>query len=69
MSRKTTVYLSDELRKAVKREALLRGSSQSEVIRQAIATAVVRPRPHGGLIEAKPFAGCAEHLLSGFGQR
>ncbi len=69
MNRKTTVYLPDELKKAVEREAQLRGISESEVIRQAIAAAVVRPRPQAGLIEAKPFAETAEQLLSGFGQR
>lgn len=69
MNRKTTIYLSDELKEAIEREAQLRGSSEAEVIRQAITAAVVRPRPHPGLIEAKPFADRAEQLLSGFGER
>ena len=66
---KTTVYLPEEPKKAVERDAQLRGSSESELIRQATAAAVVRPLPHAGLIEAKPFAEGAEQLLPGFGQR
>lgn len=69
MSRKTTIYLSDELKEAVEREAQLRGSSEAEVIRQAITAAVARPRPRPGLIEAEPFADRTEQLLSGFGER
>ncbi len=49
MSTKTTIYLPDELKAAVEREAKLRGSSEAEVIREAIAAAVTRPRPKGGL--------------------
>jgi predicted transcriptional regulator len=69
MNRKTTIYLSDELKQAVEREAQVRGSSEAEVIRQAITAAVARPRPRPGLIEAEPFADRSEKLLSGFGQR
>ena len=47
MSVKTTIYLPDELKAAVEREAKLRGSSEAEVIRGAIAAAVTRPRPGG----------------------
>ena len=69
MNRKTTVYLSDQLKEAVEREALRRGSSEAEVIRQAIAAAVARPRPRPGLIEAEPFADHTEQHLTGFGER
>lgn len=69
---KTTVYLPDELRDAVRREARRRGSSDAEVIREAIAAAVgsggVRPR--AGLFDSG--ASIAEDLdrhLEGFGSR
>ncbi len=69
MSRKTTIYLPDELKRAVEREARRRGESEAEVIRRAIAAAVARPRPRGGLIEAEPFAHRTDELLAGFGER
>ena len=39
---KTTVYLPDELKRAVTRTAQGRGISEAAVIREAIASAVVR---------------------------
>lgn len=69
MSRKTTVYLSDELKVAVEREARRRGASEAEVIRQAIAAAVTAPRPRSGFLDAEPIAERTEELLAGFGER
>ncbi len=66
MSRKTTIYLPDELKRAVEREAARRGESEAEVMRSAIAAAVSRPSPRGGLFDAKPFAERADELLAGF---
>ncbi|MGI8516864.1 MAG: CopG family transcriptional regulator [Acidimicrobiia bacterium] len=69
MARKTTIYLSDDLKEAVEREARRRGFSEAEVIRAAIAAATTHPRPHPGLFESEPFAENANQLLSGFGER
>lgn len=69
MSHKTTVYLPEELKAALAREARRRGSSEAEVIRQAIALAVTSPRARAGFLDAEPFAERADELLSGFGER
>lgn len=69
MAKKTTVYLPDDLKAAVEREARRRHVPEAEVIRQAIATAVTRPRPQAGIIDGEPFAEQAEELLVGFGER
>jgi predicted transcriptional regulator len=66
---KTTIYLPEELKRAVEREARRRRSSEAEVIRQAIAQAVARPRPRAGIVDAEPFAERADELLAGFGDR
>lgn len=69
MTRKTTIYLSEELKSAVEREARRRGSSEAEVIRQAVAAAVAAPRPNAGFLDAEPFAARVDELLAGFGER
>jgi len=69
MTTKTTIYLPDDLKRGVEREARRRGESEAEVIRRAIAAAVVRPRPRNGIIDAEPFAGRVEEMLGGFGER
>lgn len=69
MPQKTTIYLPEDLKGAVESEARRRGVSEAEVIRQAIAEAVRRPRPQPGIVDAEPFADRVEELLSGFGQR
>lgn len=69
MSQKTTVYLPDDLKAAVESEARRRGLPEAEVIRQAIADAVRRPRPRAAIIEGESFAEQAEDLLAGFGER
>jgi len=69
MTKKTTIYLPDELKRAVEREAARRGESEAEVIRSAIALAVARPRPLGGFISIEPIANRVEELLIGFGER
>lgn len=69
MSTKTTVYLPDELKRGVEREARRRGESEAEVIRRAIATAVMRPQPRAGIVAAEPFADRVDKLLDGFGLR
>jgi predicted transcriptional regulator len=69
MTRKTTIYLPDELKAALERTAAPRGQSEAEVIRQAVAAAVERPRPTAGLFDAEPFADRVDELLAGFGRR
>ncbi len=69
MITKTTIYLPDDLKRGVEREARRRGESEAEVIRRAIAAAVARPRPRNGIIDAEPFAGRVEEMLGGFGER
>lgn len=69
---KTTIYLPDELKAAVKRMAQRRGVSEAEVIRESIRTAVgdARPAPHGGLYSgSEPIARRVDELLDGFGER
>ncbi|MDQ2782758.1 MAG: ribbon-helix-helix domain-containing protein [Actinomycetota bacterium] len=68
-SRKTTIYLPDDLKAAVERAARARGSSEAEVIRAAIADAVDAPAPTGGFLDAEPFAARVDELLDGFGER
>jgi hypothetical protein len=71
---KTTVYLPDELKRAVARIAAESGRSEAQVIREAIgalARSVERPRPSGGLFDGGG-DGLARHVdeaLAGFGER
>jgi predicted transcriptional regulator len=69
MTQKTTIYLPEELKAAVQREARRRGSSEAQVIRDAIAAMVARPEPTPGFIEAEPVAERADELLAGFGEQ
>jgi predicted transcriptional regulator len=68
-TQKTTIYLPEDLKRAVEREARRRGSSEAEVIRQAVAAAVDRPRPKAGFLDGEPIAERADELLAGFGER
>lgn len=69
---KTTVYLPDELKAAVKRAARQRGVSEAQVIRESIQAAVggAKPPPRGGLYAgSEPIARRVDELLAGFGER
>ncbi|MGQ0483720.1 MAG: CopG family transcriptional regulator [Pseudonocardia sp.] len=69
---KTTVYLPDDLRAALKRVARQRGVAEAEVIRESIRAAVggARPRPNGGLFTSgAPIADRVDEHLAGFGER
>ncbi len=67
---KTTVYLPEDLKAALAREARQRGVPEAQVIRQAIAAAVSRPTPRTGLFaSAEPLASRVDELLAGFGER
>jgi hypothetical protein len=69
---KTTLYLPDELRKAVTAEARRRGVSEATVIRDAIAAAVATerraPRPALFTSDVLMARDVATHL-AGFGER
>lgn len=67
--KKTTVYLPDEIKAGVTREARRRRVSEAEVIREAIGAAVTRPRPSRPLFRSEPFAHRVDELLDGFGER
>ncbi len=66
---KTTIYLPEDLKDAVAREARQRGIPEAELIRQAIASALRRPTPRGGLFASTPFAHRVDELMVGFGDR
>jgi Ribbon-helix-helix protein, copG family len=69
---KTTIYLPDELKAAVKRAAQRRGVSEAEVIRESVRAVVGdgRPAPRGGLYSgSEPIARRVDELLDGFGER
>ena len=69
---KTTLYLPEDLKTAIRRAAAQRGVSEAEVIRQSIRHAVgaSRPHPRGGLFSSdQPIARQVDELLDGFGQR
>ena len=72
MMNKTTVYLPDELKAALRTSARRRGVSEAVVIRDAISKEVgsSRPRPRGGLFAGgAPIADRTDELLDGFGRR
>lgn len=64
---KTTVYLTDELKRAVEEEAKRSGLSEAQVIRDAVAGAIRRARPCAGILDAEPFAEQVDELLADFG--
>jgi hypothetical protein len=69
---KTTLYLSEELRRAVAAAARRRGVSEATVIREAIAAAVgeERPAPRAGLFSSDVLmARDVDSHLAGFGER
>lgn len=67
---KTTLYLPDDLKADLTREAIRRGDSEAEVIREALRRELraVRPRPRGAIISGRePIAERVDELLEGFG--
>jgi Arc/MetJ-type ribon-helix-helix transcriptional regulator len=68
---KTTVYLPDELKRAVERVATDSRRSEAEVIRDALSeyTSRVRPRPRAGTFSHGSLADRVDELLGeGFGR-
>ena len=67
---KTTVYLPDALKQGVERLARQRSCSEAEVIRQAIRSAIERPKPRGGIVPGdSAWAERVDDYLVGFGER
>jgi hypothetical protein len=69
---KTTVYLTAELKAAIKRLARQRQVTEAEVIRESISSVVggERPRPRGGLFASgAPIARDVDAHLRDFGRR
>lgn len=71
---KTTVYLPEDLKQALRRMAAASGRSEAELIREAIATQVrssERPRPRGQLFTSgdPSLAEHSDEALAGFGER
>lgn len=72
--RRTTVYLPDDLKRALEAAAAARGCSEAELIReaiQALTAATPPPRPRLPLFKSgKPtLAERIDAALAGFGQR
>jgi len=71
---KTTLYLPEDLKRAIEETAASRGQSVAEVIREALRELVKRsapPRPHVPLFKSG-LPGVAERIdeaLKGFGER
>jgi len=70
---KTTIYLPDDLKSAVRRAAERQGLSEAEVIRAAVAEAVAtieRPKPVGGFLTGdwEPVDWNTNDWLEGFGE-
>ncbi|MGH3445939.1 MAG: CopG family transcriptional regulator [Nocardioidaceae bacterium] len=67
---KTTLYVPDDLKRAIHDEAARRGTSEAEVVRESLRASLLRdrPRPRGGLFAGtEPIAERAEELLEDFG--
>ncbi len=68
---KTTLYLSDDLKRAIELEARRTSTSEAEVVRRTLSRALLaeRPRPRGALFRGnEPIAARVDELLEGFGQ-
>jgi predicted transcriptional regulator len=68
MAVKTTVYLPDDLKRALEVEAAASGRSEAEIIREAIAARVGSARPAAGFLDGEPMAEHVDELLAGFGE-
>ena len=71
---KTTVYLPDDLKRALERAAATRGCSEAELIREAVRTLAretVPPRPRLPLFTSgkRGLAERVDQALAGFGER
>jgi hypothetical protein len=48
--RRTTVYFPDELKARLEAEAMKRGVTEAQIVREAVDKETRRPRPRGGII-------------------
>jgi len=69
VTHKTTIYIPQDLKRAIEAEASREGISEAEVIRRAIRGAISRPRPRPGIYSGEPIADSADEMLAGFGDR
>ena len=72
--RRTTVYLPDDLKRALARLASVRGCRQAELVREAVralAGQAVPPRPRLPLFKSgkRGLAERVDQALAGFGRR
>lgn len=68
---KTTLYLPDDVKRAIEAEAGRRRISEAEVIRESLRGALLphRPRPRGALFHGnEAVAERVDELLTGFGE-
>jgi hypothetical protein len=65
---RTTIYLPEELKERLAQEARRRGVTEAQVIREALAAALARPRPRGGLLACGDIVARREELMEGFGE-
>lgn len=69
---KTTLYLPDDIKRAVELEARRRSVSEAEVVRETLRASLLgsQPPPRGGLFSGRePIAERVDELLaSGFGE-
>lgn len=65
---RTTIYLPEDLKDRLAQEARRRGVTEAQVIREALAGALARPRPRGGLLSCGDIVARRDELLEGFGE-
>ena len=69
--KRTTVYLPDELKARLEAEAKRRGTTEAQIVREAVDKETRRPRPRGGIILGDSEQMTARNLddyLEGFGE-
>lgn len=69
--KRTTVYLPDELKARRQAEARRRGTTEAQIVREAVDKETRRPRPRGGIILGDSEQMTARNLddyLEGFGE-
>lgn len=69
--KRTTVYLPDELKARLQAEARRRGTTEAQIVREAVDKESRRPRPRGGIILGDSEQMTARNLddyLEGFGE-
>ena len=65
---RTTIYLPEDLKERLAQESRRRGVTEAQVIREALAAALARPRPRGGLLACGDIVARRDELMEGFGE-